>query len=77
MFTGSRTFKRHVMRPFALEINAGDFAFAAGHRRIAIGLLSGTLRCKPTPVAAAAFRSANRRTKPWPMPGDIISGSSR
>jgi hypothetical protein len=23
--------KRYVMRPFALEITAGDFAFAAGH----------------------------------------------
>jgi hypothetical protein len=27
--------KRHMMRPIALEIAAGDFALAAGHRRIA------------------------------------------
>jgi hypothetical protein len=26
---------RNMMRPFALEITAGDFAFAAGHCRIA------------------------------------------
>jgi hypothetical protein len=26
--------ERHVMRPSALEITGGDFAFAAGHRRI-------------------------------------------
>jgi hypothetical protein len=31
------------MRPFALEIAAGDFALAAGHRRIAISLVAGTL----------------------------------
>jgi hypothetical protein len=39
--------KRHVMRPFALEITAGDFALAAGHRRVAF--VAGTLNC------AAAF----------------------
>jgi hypothetical protein len=26
--------KRHMTRPFALEITVGDFTFAAGHRRI-------------------------------------------
>jgi hypothetical protein len=31
-----------MMWPFALEITAGDFAFAAGHLRIAISLLFGT-----------------------------------
>jgi hypothetical protein len=31
------------MWPSALEITAGDFAFAAGHRRTAISLLAGTL----------------------------------
>jgi hypothetical protein len=30
--------ERHVMRPFALEITAGDFAFAAGHLHSPIGL---------------------------------------
>jgi ParB-like chromosome segregation protein Spo0J len=32
------------MRPVALEIGAGNFALAAGHRRIAISLLAGTLK---------------------------------
>jgi hypothetical protein len=30
-----------MMRPFALEITAGDFAFAAGHRLTAISLVAG------------------------------------
>jgi hypothetical protein len=42
------------MRPFALEITAGDFAFAAGHLRIAISLLAGTLN------STAAFSMAVR-----------------
>jgi hypothetical protein len=46
---------RHAMRPFALEIVARDFAFAAGHRRVAISRLVSTLRSKPTPAAAAVF----------------------
>jgi hypothetical protein len=33
----------NVMRPFPLEITAGDIASAVGHRRIAISLLAGTL----------------------------------
>jgi hypothetical protein len=32
-----------VKRPVALEITGGDFAFAAGHRRIATSLVAGTL----------------------------------
>jgi hypothetical protein len=44
--------ERHVMRPFALKVSAGDFALAAGHRRIAISLLAGTLN------SAAAFSIA-------------------
>jgi hypothetical protein len=31
------------MRPSALEITGGDFAFAAGHLRVAISLVAGTL----------------------------------
>jgi hypothetical protein len=30
------------MRPVALEVSAGNFAFAAGHRRIAISLVAGS-----------------------------------
>jgi hypothetical protein len=30
-------------RPFPLEIAADDFSFAAGHRRIAISFVAGTL----------------------------------
>jgi hypothetical protein len=40
------------MRPFGLEITAGYFAFAAGHLRIAIRLLAGTLN------SSAAFSIA-------------------
>jgi hypothetical protein len=32
-----------VVRPVALEVGTGDFAFAASRRRIAISLLAGTL----------------------------------
>jgi hypothetical protein len=35
-----------MMRPFALEITARDFAFAAGHRLTAISLLAGTLNSR-------------------------------
>jgi hypothetical protein len=41
-----------VIRPCALEITAGDLAFAAGHRRIAISFVAGTLN------SAAAFSIA-------------------
>jgi hypothetical protein len=41
-----------VTRPFGLEIVAGHFAFAAGHRRIAISFVTGTLN------SAAAFSMA-------------------
>jgi hypothetical protein len=46
---------RYAMRPFALEIGTGDFALAAGHRRVAISRLAGTLRSKLTPASAAVF----------------------
>jgi hypothetical protein len=38
--------------PVPLKIGTGDFAFAAGHRHIAISLLAGTLN------SAAAFSIA-------------------
>jgi hypothetical protein len=38
-----------MMRPVALEVGAGDFTLAPGHRRIAISLAAGTLN------SAAAF----------------------
>jgi hypothetical protein len=44
--------KRDVMRPFALEITARDFAFAAGHRLTTSSLVAGTLN------SAAAFSNA-------------------
>jgi hypothetical protein len=37
------------MRPFALEIAAGHFAFAADHRRIAISFVAGTLKSLRSP----------------------------
>jgi hypothetical protein len=32
-----------MMRPFVLEITAGDFALAAGHRLTAISFVAGRL----------------------------------
>jgi hypothetical protein len=47
--------KRDVMRPFALEIVAGNFALSAGHRRIAISLVAGTLNsAAPLSIAVAS-----------------------
>jgi hypothetical protein len=36
-----------MMSPFALEVTAGDFAFAARYRLAAISLLAGTLNSRP------------------------------
>jgi hypothetical protein len=51
-----------VTQPFPLEIVAGDFAFAAGHRPIAIGLVAGTSN------SAAAFSIAvpSSSASTWP-----------
>jgi hypothetical protein len=53
---------RQVMRPFTLEITAGDFAFAADHRRIAISFAAATLNsaaaspdASTSPIQMAAF----------------------
>jgi hypothetical protein len=47
------------MRPFALEIAAGDFALAAGHRLYAISLLAGTLNSLAAFSIAAASSGAS------------------
>jgi hypothetical protein len=48
------------MRPFALEVTAVDFAFAAGiYRSIAISLLAGTLNSPAAFSIAAASSSAS------------------
>jgi hypothetical protein len=59
-FLRPRTFSAGVMRPVSLKVGTGDFAFSTDHRRIAIGFVVGTLRSKPTPAAAAAFRRPKR-----------------
>jgi hypothetical protein len=41
-------------RPIALEIIAGDFAFADGHRRIAINLVATLNSAAAFSIAAAA-----------------------
>jgi hypothetical protein len=51
------------MRPVSLEVGAGDFAFAAGHRRIAISLLAGTLN------SAVAFSIAVASSRASMVPG--------
>ena len=50
--------ERHVVRPFTLEFTAGDFAFA-GHGRIAISLLAGTLNSAAACSIAAASSGAS------------------
>jgi hypothetical protein len=43
------------MRPVSLKVGTGDFAFAAGHRRIAISLVADTLNsAAPFSIAASA-----------------------
>jgi hypothetical protein len=51
--------KRHVMRPSALKVRLGDFAFAVGHRRIAISLLPATLNSAAAISIAAASSDAS------------------
>jgi hypothetical protein len=48
------------MRPFALAITAVDFAFAAGHRRIAISFVAGTLNSAAAFSTPRAWRQACR-----------------
>jgi hypothetical protein len=48
-----------MMRPVALEVGAGDFAFAAGHRRIAISRLAFTLNSAAAFSMAAASSAAS------------------
>jgi hypothetical protein len=47
------------MRPFALEITAGDFAFAPGHRRIAISFVAGISNSAAASSIAAASPGAS------------------
>ena len=47
------------MRPSALEITAGDFALAGGHRLTAISLLAGTLNSAAAFSVAAASSDAS------------------
>jgi hypothetical protein len=68
---GQGVARRHLMPPFALEIAASDFAFTAGHRRIAISLRAGR-----DLVAAAAFSMAAAScldlTQPDGFAGDLV-----
>jgi hypothetical protein len=51
------------MQPSALEINAGDFPLAAGHRRIALSFVAGTLNSAVnSAVAASGAATAPSRT---------------
>jgi hypothetical protein len=68
--------KRYVMRkprnypqsrPFALEIIAPDFAFAAGHRRIAINFVAGS--CRALQWGDAGDPSAHREPDRMPDAG--------
>jgi hypothetical protein len=47
------------MRPFALEIAAGDFALAAGHRLTTSSLVAGTLNSVAAFSNAAALSGAS------------------
>ena len=49
-----------MMRPFALEITAGDFALAPGHRLIAVSLFAGTLNSTAAFSIAVASSGASK-----------------
>jgi hypothetical protein len=68
--------KRHVMRPVAHEIDASDFAFAAGHRRTAMSLLAGTLKAA-TPFSMAGLVGGLYGTKPNGFGGNLVDGPGR
>ena len=58
--------QRDVMRPFALEVGAGDFALVPCHRRcVAISLAAGISRCFAT--LSIASRSSVASTVPSQM----------
>jgi hypothetical protein len=56
------------MRPSALEINAGDFAFPAGHRRIAISPLAATLNSAAPLSIAVASSGASMAPRKMSLP---------
>ena len=70
-----------------LEIGAGDFALAAGHRLVAVSLLAGTLHSAASFSIAANHpaRSSRRATlqrlpqgaESRPLPGRLLSGDGR
>jgi hypothetical protein len=64
--------ERHVMRPLALEITAGDFAFTAGHRRIAISFAARTLNSAAAFSIAAASSGALDLAHPDGFAGDLV-----
>jgi hypothetical protein len=63
---------RYMMRPFALEIAAGDFPFAAGHRRIAISLLAGTLNSAAAFSMVVASSGCLELAEPDGFAGDLV-----
>jgi hypothetical protein len=62
----SRTFRPEAPRDaaiYALEIAAGDFAFAAGHRRSAVNLLaSAPNSAAPFSIAVASSTASTARS---------------
>jgi hypothetical protein len=66
------------MRPIALAINAGDFALAAPHRRIAISLLAGTLRWRrPRQISCGGLVRRLDDAKPNGFAGELVDIPSR
>jgi hypothetical protein len=50
-----------VVRPVSLKVGTGDFAFATGHRRIAISFVAGTMvPARSFSIAAAAYHRSER-----------------
>jgi hypothetical protein len=61
-----------MMRPFALEITAGDFALAASHRLTAISLVTGTLNSAAAFSIAAASSVDLDLAQPDGSAGDLV-----
>jgi hypothetical protein len=63
------------MWPVSLKVDAGDFALAAGHRRIAISLLAGTLNTAAA-FSIAVASGASIAPSPTAFGGDLVRCSS-
>jgi hypothetical protein len=64
-----------VIRPFALDIIAGDFAFAAGHRLLCLGRFQIWLRSRFTAMLAGLRTLIQARD--GPVPSELVREGPR